>query len=187
MKEKDNSELDALINACLDGRMSEAEADRLRREGRTKRVETNLEGKARHTILEEEAFTAAKEGEGEEEAQGYFFYTAPETEQEKKQEQEKRIAQVFREDDTSGEGTIARPRLERVLRSLCPSFTDGEISCLFRQVEKAEERHQGMIRYDEFLAYVFATATEETEKGKENEKKDHRRQLVNTTLKTGTS
>ena len=29
MKEKDNSELDALINACLDGRMSEAEADRL--------------------------------------------------------------------------------------------------------------------------------------------------------------
>ena len=29
MKENDNSELDALINACLDGRMSEAEADRL--------------------------------------------------------------------------------------------------------------------------------------------------------------
>ena len=29
MKEKDNSELDALINACLDGRMSEAEAERL--------------------------------------------------------------------------------------------------------------------------------------------------------------
>ncbi len=29
MKEKDNSELDALINACLDGRMSELEADRL--------------------------------------------------------------------------------------------------------------------------------------------------------------
>jgi len=29
MKEKDNGELDALINACLDGRMGEAEADRL--------------------------------------------------------------------------------------------------------------------------------------------------------------
>lgn len=29
MKVKDNSELDALIDACLDGRMSEAEADRL--------------------------------------------------------------------------------------------------------------------------------------------------------------
>ena len=29
MEDKDNSELDTLIDACLDGRMSEAEADRL--------------------------------------------------------------------------------------------------------------------------------------------------------------
>ncbi|KAL9188791.1 hypothetical protein ACHAXT_007169 [Thalassiosira profunda] len=69
----------------------QAEADRRRREGRTKRVEANLEGKARHTILEEEAFVVNEEAA--EDIEGYFFYTAPETEEEKKQKEEERRRQ----------------------------------------------------------------------------------------------
>ena len=46
MNEKDNSELDALINACLDGRMSEAEADRL-----SQRIEGSSETRHRYWEL----------------------------------------------------------------------------------------------------------------------------------------
>ncbi len=47
MKDKDNnSELDALIDACLDGRLSEAEADRL-----SKRIEESSEARERYWQL----------------------------------------------------------------------------------------------------------------------------------------
>ena len=68
-----------------------AEADRERRRGRTERVEANLEGKARHTILEEDDFiTAATEQDDDEDTQGYFYYAAAETEDEKKKREEER-------------------------------------------------------------------------------------------------
>ena len=74
--------------------VQQAELDKKRRRGRTNRVESNLEGKARHTIMEQEGFTTDdetdEEEDGTEENEGYFFYTAPESEAEKKQREEER-------------------------------------------------------------------------------------------------
>lgn len=65
----------------------QADLDRERRRGRTQRVEANLEGKARHTIVEEEGFAVSEE---DEEEAGYFYYAAPETEDEKRKKEEDR-------------------------------------------------------------------------------------------------
>ncbi|KAL7513122.1 hypothetical protein ACHAXN_010180 [Cyclotella atomus] len=56
----------------------QAEQDRNRREGRKERVENNLEGKARHTFLDEPW------NEEEDEEAGFFYFDAGETEAEKK-------------------------------------------------------------------------------------------------------
>jgi len=76
----------------------QANLDRQRRKGRSQRVEANLEGKARHTIMEQDAFFGGNEDgdeeEDEEEMQGYFYYAAAETPIEKQQrEQEERKKQ----------------------------------------------------------------------------------------------
>ncbi|KAL7543331.1 hypothetical protein ACHAXR_012654 [Thalassiosira sp. AJA248-18] len=70
----------------------QAEMDQQRRRGRTERVEANMEGKARHTIMDQDELFAsdAYQGDGSEETQGYFYYAAAETEAEKKQREEER-------------------------------------------------------------------------------------------------
>jgi len=71
----------------------QAEIDQQRRQRRTQRVESNLEGKARHTIIDQEGFTTQQnvgEEDGSDEMQGYFYYEAAETEQEKKLREENR-------------------------------------------------------------------------------------------------
>lgn len=70
----------------------QAEADQQRRKGRTARVEANLEGKARHTILDE-GFVEDVE---EEDASGYFYYAAALTEEEKKKEEEEKRRQKLK-------------------------------------------------------------------------------------------
>jgi hypothetical protein len=70
----------------------QAEADQQRRKGRTARVEANLEGKARHTILDE-GFVEDVE---EEDANGYFYYAAALTEEEKKKEEEEKRRQKLK-------------------------------------------------------------------------------------------
>ena len=71
----------------------QAEIDQQRRQRRTQRVESNLEGKARHTIIDQEGFTTQQnleQEDGSDEMQGYFYYEAAETEQEKKLREENR-------------------------------------------------------------------------------------------------
>ena len=53
-----------------------AEEDRRRQLGRRERVESNLEGKARHAIEEGDAF----DDDADDEIQGYFYYAATGTE-----------------------------------------------------------------------------------------------------------
>lgn len=70
----------------------QAQIDQHRRHRRTQRVEANLEGKARHTIVDE-GFVMEKDdddGDGSDELQGYFYYEATETKEEKKQREETR-------------------------------------------------------------------------------------------------
>ena len=71
----------------------QAETDRQRRQGRTKRVEANLEGKARHTIMDQEGLGLVEDNNKEEEMQGFFYYAAAETEQEKKRKEDERRRQ----------------------------------------------------------------------------------------------
>lgn len=71
----------------------QAEADQQRRKGRVARVEANLEGKARHTILDEDPFV---EDVDEEDANGYFYYAAAITEEEKKKEEEEKRRQKLK-------------------------------------------------------------------------------------------
>jgi hypothetical protein len=59
-----------------------AEADRRRQLGRRGRVESNLEGKARHAI--EEGDTFDDEDAGDDEMEGYFYYATTETEEERR-------------------------------------------------------------------------------------------------------
>eukprot|EP00985_Skeletonema_marinoi_P020598 scaffold12300_cov104-Skeletonema_marinoi.AAC.1 len=73
----------------------QAEADEQRRKGRAARVEANLEGKARHTILDE-GFVAEGEDVDEEDADGYFYYAAAITEEEKKKEEEEKRRQKLK-------------------------------------------------------------------------------------------
>ena len=56
-----------------------AEEDRARRGGRAGRVESSLEGKARHAIVDDDSFDGYDDDEEEEEARGYFYYAAAET------------------------------------------------------------------------------------------------------------
>lgn len=76
-----------LLSRLRDFANIQAEKDRLRREGRKERVENNLEGKARHTFVDE-----PWSEEEDEESGGYFYFDAGETEEEKKkrEEQEKK-------------------------------------------------------------------------------------------------
>jgi len=73
----------------------QAEAEEQRRKGRAARVEANLEGKARHTILEED-FISESEDVDEEDSNGYFYYAAPETEEDKKKQEEERRRQKLK-------------------------------------------------------------------------------------------
>jgi len=81
-----------MLQRLRDFANEKAEADRERRRGRPERVEANLEGKARHTILEEDDFitAATEEDDDEEDTQGYFYFAAAETEEEKKKREEER-------------------------------------------------------------------------------------------------
>jgi len=57
-----------------------AEEDRARRGGRAGRVESSLEGKARHAIVDDGSFDGYDDDDDEEEeARGYFYYAAAET------------------------------------------------------------------------------------------------------------
>jgi hypothetical protein len=75
----------------------QAETDRQRRKRRTERVEANLEGKARHTILEED-FNSENENDddGDEDLEGYFYFAVAETEEEKKKKDEERRLQSLK-------------------------------------------------------------------------------------------
>ncbi|KAL7497933.1 hypothetical protein ACHAWT_009442 [Skeletonema menzelii] len=71
----------------------QAEADQQRRKGRAARVEASLEGKARHTILDE---GFVEDVEEEEDANGYFYYAAALTGEEKKKEEEEKRRQKLK-------------------------------------------------------------------------------------------
>ena len=73
----------------------QAEADQQRRKGRTARVEANLEGKARHTILDEDFVTEGDDID-DEDTSGYFYYAVAPTEEEKKKEEEERRRQKLK-------------------------------------------------------------------------------------------
>jgi hypothetical protein len=73
----------------------QAELDAQRRRGRIQRVEANMEGKARHTVLDsvpDEVLVQELE-DGYDEMQGYFYYASAETEQEKIRKEEERRRQ----------------------------------------------------------------------------------------------
>ena len=77
-----------MLQRLRDFAARQAAAESQRRSGRTKRVEANLEGKARHTIVEQEPYEEVDEDTDE--VQGYFYYAAPETEQDKQRKEEER-------------------------------------------------------------------------------------------------
>jgi len=82
-----------MLQRLRDFATEQAEKDMQRRRGRTQRVETGLEGKARHEIMtdQEEGFIAQEDGDdGTEEMQGYFYYEAAESEADKKKIEEER-------------------------------------------------------------------------------------------------
>ncbi|KAL3827128.1 hypothetical protein ACHAXA_002363 [Cyclostephanos tholiformis] len=57
-----------------------AEEDRARRAGRARRVESNLEGKARHSIVGDDGGSfGGYDDDDDDEARGYFYYAAAET------------------------------------------------------------------------------------------------------------
>ena len=65
---------------------SRAEEDRARRAGRARRVESNLEGKARHSILDDDGMSFDEfdndeydDDDDDDEVRGYFYYAASET------------------------------------------------------------------------------------------------------------
>ena len=88
----------------------EAEKDRKRREGRRERVENNLEGKARHTFVEQSPWEEEEEGEVED---GFFYYAAAETEEEKKLRLEQQ-QKVKRKKITATPDDITAPNPENI-------------------------------------------------------------------------
>ncbi|KAL3772713.1 hypothetical protein ACHAWU_004958 [Discostella pseudostelligera] len=84
-----------MLNRLREFANQQAEMDAQRRRGRTQRVEANLEGKARHTVLDpqgEEMLVQELE-DGYDEMQGYFYYASAETEEEKIRKEEERRKQ----------------------------------------------------------------------------------------------
>ena len=77
-----------LLQRLRDFAARQAVKESQRRRGRTKRVEANLEGKARHTIIDQDPYEEMEEDTDED--QGYFYYAAPETEQDKQRKEEER-------------------------------------------------------------------------------------------------
>ncbi|EED91118.1 predicted protein [Thalassiosira pseudonana CCMP1335] len=82
----------------------QAELDRQRQQGRTTRVEANLEGKARHTIVDD----AYPEEGGDEDSQGYFYFAAAESELEKKQREEEKHRQKIQKKKQEMEASQSR-------------------------------------------------------------------------------
>lgn len=68
-----------LLARLRDFANTQAEEDRKRREGRRERVENNLEGKARHTFVDDPWIEDEDDDQG-----GFFYFDAGETEEEKK-------------------------------------------------------------------------------------------------------
>ena len=80
-----------MLNRLREFANQQAEMDAQRRRGRTQRVEANLEGKARHTVLDAQGEEMlVQELEGYDEMQGYFYYASAETEKEKVRKEEER-------------------------------------------------------------------------------------------------
>lgn len=77
-----------LLRRLRDYAARQALKESQRRRGRTKRVEANFEGKARHTIIDQEPYEEMEEETDE--VQGYFYYAAPETEQDKQRKEKER-------------------------------------------------------------------------------------------------
>ena len=77
-----------MLQRLRDFANEQAELDKQRNRSRAQRVEANLEGKARHTIMEQEGFAVQEDDKEDDEMQGYFYYEAAETEEEKKQREE---------------------------------------------------------------------------------------------------
>lgn len=73
-----------LLTRLRDFANTQAENDRKRHEGRKERVESNLDGKARHTFVDE----PWSEEEDDDEV-GFFYFDAGETEEEKKKRKQK--------------------------------------------------------------------------------------------------
>ncbi len=73
----------------------QAEIDAQRRRGRIQRVEANMEGKARHTVLDSisDEMLVQELEDGFDEMQGYFYYASAETEQERIRKEEERRRQ----------------------------------------------------------------------------------------------
>eukprot|EP00578_Thalassiosira_sp_NH16_P016483 CAMPEP_0181108188 /NCGR_PEP_ID=MMETSP1071-20121207/17498_1 /TAXON_ID=35127 /ORGANISM="Thalassiosira sp., Strain NH16" /LENGTH=338 /DNA_ID=CAMNT_0023191777 /DNA_START=177 /DNA_END=1191 /DNA_ORIENTATION=- len=92
----------------------QAAEDRERRRGRAGRVEANLEGtKARHTIVDQDAFAFSPQGEDDDDDDdgGYFYYAAAETKQEKerREEEERQRRRREREKSRSSSGIAVPP------------------------------------------------------------------------------
>lgn len=74
----------------------QAEIDAQRRRGRTQRVEANLEGKARHTVLDsmqDDNKLVQELEDGYDEMLGYFYYASADTEEERIRKEEERRRQ----------------------------------------------------------------------------------------------
>ena len=73
-----------LLHRLRDYADRQAEQDAKRRSGRKQRVESNLEGKSRHTFVDDDAFYPREEADDDEEESGYFYYAAPESDEDRK-------------------------------------------------------------------------------------------------------
>eukprot|EP00746_Dinoflagellata_sp_MGD_P025989 gnl/MRDRNA2_/MRDRNA2_161203_c0_seq1.p1 gnl/MRDRNA2_/MRDRNA2_161203_c0~~gnl/MRDRNA2_/MRDRNA2_161203_c0_seq1.p1 ORF type:complete len:477 (+),score=141.86 gnl/MRDRNA2_/MRDRNA2_161203_c0_seq1:73-1431(+) len=73
-----------------------------------------------------------------------------------------RLRSAFREFDEDKTATISKSRLQDVLRTLDPSWTQKELDLLF---ESADQNHDGVIQYDEWVNWLCSmnppTMTEE--------------------------
>ena len=88
----------------------QAERDRIRKEGRKRRVEDHLDGKARHTFIDEQQPPWSDAEEDDDEG-GYFYFDAGESDDEKKNRQEEKTKQR----SSASKNPITAPDLKDVV------------------------------------------------------------------------
>ena len=98
-----------LLTRLRDFANDQAEKERKRREGRKERVENNLEGKARHTFVDE---PWSEETDDDNDDEGYFYFDAGETEEEKNKrlQREKEI----KKNQLAKSKPVTAPKLEDI-------------------------------------------------------------------------